>query len=129
MNTLRTHTNNLISLLRRASIDKGNTECDFFALVEAVTENYGNSPMFDEVGKAAEMKAVAKALKALKAVKVYEKDENGNDIRPKRGRPKGSRNRKTLEKEAAAVAPVDQAVVTEPDPETTPSTPAVVAEA
>lgn len=90
MNTLRTHTNNLISLLRRASIDKGNVECDFFDLVEAVTEQYGNSPEFAEVGKVAEIKAVAKALKA---VKVYPKDENGNDIRPKRGRPKGSKNR------------------------------------
>lgn len=116
MNTLRTHTNNLISLLRRASIDKGNAECDFFDFVEAITENYGNSPMFDEVGKAAEMKAVAKALKA---VKVYPLDENGNPIKPKRGRPKGSKNKPKV----VAVAPADQAVVAEPAPETVTPTP------
>lgn len=90
MNTLRVHTNNLISLLRRASIDKGNAECDFFDFVEAVTEQYGNSPEFEEVGKVAEIKAVAKALKS---VKVYPLDENGNPIKPKRGRPVGSKNK------------------------------------
>lgn len=120
MNTLRTHTNNLISLLRRASIDKGNTGAFFPDFVAEVMAKYEESPEYAEVGKVAEMKAVAKALKA---VKVYPLDENGNPIKPKRGRPKGSRNRKTLEKEAAAVAPVDQAVVTEPAPETVTPTP------
>lgn len=93
MNIIRTHTNNLISNLRRASIDKGNTECDFFDLVEAVTEGYGNSPEFAAVGTVAAEKAAARAAKA---VKVYPLDADGNEIRPKRGRPKGSKNRKTL---------------------------------
>lgn len=115
MNTLRTHTNNLISLLRRASIDKGNAEVFFPDFVAATLSAYEESPEYGEVGKAAEMKAVAKALKA---VKVYPLDENGNPIKPKRGRPKGSRNRKTLEKEAAASSTETTPVVTEVVPST-----------
>lgn len=112
MNTLRTHTNNLISLLRRASIDKGNTECDFFDLVEAVTEGYGNSPEFAAVGTVAAEKAAARAAKT---VKVYPLDENGNPIKPKRGRPVGSKNKPKV----APVAPAEPVVVAEPAPETT----------
>lgn len=100
MNILRTHTNNLISLLRRASIDSTNKDVDFSAFVGTVTAGYVISPEFNEAGTAAEAKLAAKAVKAPK---VYEKDENGNDIRPKRGRPVGSRNKKTL---AAGAAPI-----------------------
>ena len=121
MNTLRTHTNNLISLLRRASIDNAAySDLSFRDFVESITNSYTESVEYTAVGTAAEAKTAARAAKA---VKVYPLDENGNPIKPKRGRPKGSRNRKTLEKEAAAAASVDQAVVTEPAPETVTSTP------
>jgi len=122
MNTLRIHTNNLISLLRRASIDKGNAEVFFPDFVAATLSAYEESPEYGEVGKAAEMKAVAKALKA---VKVYPLDENGNPIKPKRGRPKGSKNKPKV----VAVAPADQVVVAEPAPETVSPVAEVVTEA
>ena len=103
MNTLRTHTNNLISLLRRASIDKGNAECFFPDFVEAVMDGYEQSPEYAGVGTAAAEKA---AERAAKATKVYPLDADGNPIVPKRGRPKGSRNRPKLIVPTSAPEPI-----------------------
>lgn len=107
MNTLRTHTNNLTSLLRRAAIDNTDANLSFVELTEATLRQYAASDEFAAVGTAAEAKAAAKAVKAPK---VYPLDADGNPIKPKRGRPVGSRNKKTLAAETATVE-VETAVI------------------
>lgn len=90
MNALRTHTNNLTSLLRRAAIDNIDANLSFVELTEATLRQYAASDEFAAVGTAAEAKAAAKAVKAPK---VYPLDADGNPIKPKRGRPVGSKNK------------------------------------
>lgn len=104
MNTLRTHVKNLVGLLKTNAQDKANAECSYEDFVDAVDSKYRDSEAFTAVETAAAEKLSAKEVKR-DVPKVYPLDADGNEIKPKRGRPKGSRNR-VKEPDAVAVEPV-----------------------
>jgi hypothetical protein len=71
----------------------GNLETeDFTTVATAALNSYTDSPEAEKVRTDFAAKVAAKAAK-VKPAKVYPKDADGNEIKPKRGRPAGSKNK------------------------------------
>jgi hypothetical protein len=103
MNTLRTHVKNFTGLLKKAAHDQTNLDEGFTAFVENVGQAYIESSDYDAVeANAAERLSTRAAKKAAKPVRL---DENGNEIKPKRGRPVGSKNKPKVPVEAPPAVP------------------------